>query len=143
MKLTRVLPAAVILAIALVSAFGPLRAQSVSRPPKGGAYTVAQAAAGAQLYSANCSACHGAALQGLSAPPLVGDPFTSQFTGEPADDVNTWISTYMPLAAPGSLKPAEYLALMAYILQQNKYPAGDTPLTKARLKSIKIHAPPN
>jgi hypothetical protein len=47
----------------------------------------------------------------------------------------------MPLGNPGSLKPAEYLEITAYLLQRNKYPAGPAPLTQAKLKTIKIVAP--
>jgi hypothetical protein len=42
----------------------------------------------------------------------------------------------MPLDKPGSLKPDEYLAIVAYVLSKNEIPAGDAPLTKATLKSI-------
>ena len=141
MNLTRVLPVAVILAIAAASGLNPLRAQTSRSGPSQGAYTAAQAAAGAKLYTATCSACHGATLRGITAPALIGDAFTSQFTGEPAEDAYVLMSGNMPLTAPGSLKPAEYLALMAYILQQNKFPAGNTPLTETKLKSIKIVSP--
>ena len=34
----------------------------------------------------------------------------------------------MPEADPGSLSPAEYAAIVAYLLQINNYPAGDTDL---------------
>jgi mono/diheme cytochrome c family protein len=118
----------------------PLKAQSTGGTAAG-AYTAAQAAAGAKLYAANCSACHGANLRGVNAPALIGNAFTSQFTGEPASDIYVLMSKNMPLNAPGSLKSSEYLALLAYVLKQNKYPAGSTPLTQARLKSIKIVSP--
>ena len=41
---------------------------------------------------------------------------------------------------PGSLKPEDYAAVTAYVLQQNGYPAGTTPLAKgaAGLKDAKI-----
>ena len=44
----------------------------------------------------------------------------------------------MPLTNPGSLKPAEVLQVLSYILQQNKYPAGDSALTAAKAKTVKI-----
>jgi mono/diheme cytochrome c family protein len=142
-KLTRMLPVAAILAIAVASGLSPLQAENSRPAAPSGDYTAEQAAAGATLYTASCSACHGATLRGPAGPALIGDAFTSQWTGEPALDVYRMMSTNMPLNAPGSLKPAEYLALMAYILQQNKYPAGSIPLTVAKLKSIKIVAPPH
>jgi mono/diheme cytochrome c family protein len=138
-KSTRMLLMAAIFAIATASGISPLQAQTSSRVA--GAYTAAQAAAGAKTYAARCSACHGVNLRGVNAPALVGNAFTSQWTNEPASDVYTMMTSNMPLDAPGSLKPAEYLAILAYILQQNKYPAGSTPLTQANLKSIKIVSP--
>jgi mono/diheme cytochrome c family protein len=131
--MTRLLPAAAILAIAAALGAGPLQAQNTAA-----AGTAAQAAAGAKLYAADCSACHGATLKGGSWPALIGDAFTAQWINEPASDTFRIMSTYMPPSAPGSLKQSEYLALMAFILRQNKYPAGSTPLTLAQLRSIKI-----
>lgn len=136
MKLTRVLPVAAISALALAGSLGALGAPS----PKTGDYTAAQAAAGGKLYAADCSACHGADMRGPAGPALIGDAFTAQWTGEAASDPETMMSKNMPLNAPGSLAPADYLAIMAYILQQNKYPAGSEPLTPAKLKRIKLLA---
>ena len=101
-------------------------------------YTAAQATAGAKLYAENCTMCHGAKLEGTAAPQLAGDDFLKKFSGQTADDVHYIVSTQMPLTAPASLKPAEYLAIMAFILQKNKYAAGETPLVAAKLKSIKF-----
>jgi mono/diheme cytochrome c family protein len=126
------------LALALAGGRSPLGAQGTKVMP--GDYTTAQAAAGAQLYTANCSACHGADLRGPAGPGLVGDAFTSQWTGEAASDPESMMAKNMPLNAPGSLKPSDYVAIMAYILQQNKYPAGSAPLTPAKLKTIKLLA---
>ena len=137
MKITRVLPVAAILAISVVSGFHPSEAQGAA-PAVEGAYTAAQAAAGEKLYAANCSACHGATLTGGVWPSLVGDAFTSQWIGRSAGDVYYVMSTQMPVGAAGSLKPGEYVALLAYILQQNKYPSGSVPLTRASAKSVEI-----
>lgn len=105
-----------------------------------GVYTAAQAAAGSTLYDAQCSQCHGHALEGISGPPLAGKPFIDKWNGNTADDLFYIVSTEMPLSAPASLKPDEYLELVTYVLQQNKYPAGSTPLTLAGLKNVKIVA---
>ena len=124
-----------LVAFAAAFAFSPAPAQNA------GAYTAAQAAAGAKIYAAKCAACHGADLRGVNAPALIGNAFTAQWTDEPASDVYMMMSSNMPLGAGGSLKPSEYLALLAYILQKNKFPAGSTPLTQAKLKTIKIVSP--
>jgi mono/diheme cytochrome c family protein len=133
MKLTRVLlPLALSLAASAVLTTQSLSAQGA------GVYTAAQAAAGATIYTAQCSMCHGAKLEGVSGPALAGADFMSKWSGQTADDLRDVIATQMPLTSPGSLKPAEVLSVLAYILQQNKYPAGDTPLTAAKTKSVKI-----
>ncbi len=104
----------------------------------GGVYSAAQAKAGGTLYAAQCAQCHGANLEGISGPALAGSDFMAKWSGQTADDLRDIIATQMPLTAPGSLKPAEVLAILAYILQQNKYPAGDAALTAAKTKSVKI-----
>lgn len=133
MKISRAL---VPLALSLVAtaAFTPhsLSAQSA------GVYTAAQATAGAAIFTAQCSECHGAKLEGVSGPALAGPDFMSKWSGQTADDLRDIIANQMPLTLPGSLKPAEVLSVLAYILQQNKYPAGDTPLTAAKSKLVKI-----
>ena len=113
---------------------GPLAAQST------GVYTTDQATAGAKIYVASCAMCHGQSLEGLSGPALAGSAFIGKWTGQTADDLHYIMSTQMPQTAPGSLKPDEYLDLVAYVLQQNKYAAGSAPLTAATLKSVKIAA---
>lgn len=141
MRVTRALPVLAALAIAAAIGLNPMRAQSSSPAP--GDYTVDQAVNGAMQYVTKCSSCHGPTLRGPAGPALIGDAFTSQWTGEPAEDVYAMMSKNMPLTAPGSLKPEDYLAIMAFILQQNKFPAGSTPLTEAKLKTIKLVAPKN
>jgi len=140
-KRSRVLLMAAILTIAVALGYSPLRAQTTNPRSAPGSYTAAQAAAGAKLYEANCSACHGATMRGPAGPALIGDAFTAQWTNEPASDMYGLMSKNMPLGDPGSLKPAEYLEITAYLLQRNKYPAGPMPLTQARLKTIKIVSP--
>ncbi len=103
-----------------------------------GVYTAAQAAAGAKLYVPECAMCHGQSLEGLSGPALEGKAFLDKWNGQSADDLHYIMSTQMPQSAPGSLKPDEYIDLVAFVLQQNKFPAGSEPLTAAKLKRVKI-----
>jgi mono/diheme cytochrome c family protein len=115
----------------------PLSAQN------GGAYTAAQANDGAAIFAAKCSVCHGVNLEGKIGPALAGSTFLSTYDGQTADDLRDFIATAMPLTAPGSLKPPEVLAVLSYILKQNKFPAGDAPLTEASSKTVKIAKPAN
>ena len=133
MKLTRALTP---LAVALVAS-AAFTTQSLSAQSSG-VYTAAQAKAGAAIFTAQCSMCHGDKLEGISGPALAGSDFMSKWSGQTVDDLRDIVTTQMPLTSPGRLKPAEVLSVLAYILQQNKYPAGDTALTAAKTKSVKI-----
>ena len=74
-------------------------------------------ARGGDIYLKECAVCHGASLQGGSAPALTGPSFGRSHLNA---DVQT-----MPLTAPGSLKPDEYAAVMAYLLSYDcVQPAG-------------------
>jgi mono/diheme cytochrome c family protein len=134
--------AAGILAIVIAATF-PLPVRSAGMLGSRAVYTAAQAAAGARLYAAQCSSCHAATLRGGIGPALIGDGFTAQWSGEPASDPYKMMTANMPQNAPGSLKPAEYVDIMAFILQRNAFPAGPMPLTAARLQDVTLHAPPN
>ena len=106
-------------------------AQAVAGSPFG--FTAAQAAAGASLYRAKCVQCHGAHLQGVTAPALRGGAIMQMRSGA---EVYEFMATQMPLANPGSLTPAQYASLMAFILKANGHRAGKTPLTAASAKKI-------
>jgi mono/diheme cytochrome c family protein len=90
-------------------------------------YSASQAAQGAALYARQCTACHGAKLEGGAGPALTGSSFRQLAAGQhlTAAALLDRISTTMPMTAPGSLKPEEYAALAAFLLQQSGYPAGD------------------
>ena len=108
----------------------PLAASAQSAKPA--LYTDAQAQAGAGVYSQACGACHGQQLEGVAAPALKGSAFGEMTTaqGLTADMLLDVIANTMPQSDPGSLKPEDYNAVTAYILQQNGYPAGTAPLAK-------------
>lgn len=81
------------------------------------AYTAAQAAAGAAVYSQTCAQCHGTNLQGQSGPALRGAALTGAYP-TPSKLYN-FIRRQMPLNAPGSLSQTQYQDVTAYLLQQN------------------------
>ena len=126
-------------AVTLIAAV-PLLASAQGAKPA--LYTADQASAGAAVYAQACGACHGAQLEGVAAPALKGSVFGEMATaqGLTVDALLDVIANTMPQSDPGSLKPEEYAAVTAYILQQNGYPAGATPLAKnaAGLKETKI-----
>lgn len=92
-------------------------------------YTAAQAARGAAVYQEACAMCHGANLDdGALGAPLKGPQFIRKYGGKTVDGLYTVMSTTMPSAAPGSLDPATYAALVAHVLQANDIVAGDREL---------------
>jgi mono/diheme cytochrome c family protein len=91
-------------------------------------YTKAQAVTGAKYFAANCAACHGAHLQGISGPALKG---LGSLPGQSVAQAYSYCATQMPQDKPGSLTPAQYAAIVAFILKERGHPAGATPLTPA------------
>jgi polar amino acid transport system substrate-binding protein len=106
---------------------------SQASPSGPAVFTSAQALAGAKTYAAQCSRCHGANLQGVSAPALRGSG--SGLAGDSISEAFTFISTQMPAGNPGSLSSGEYANVLAYILSRNGHKPGTTPLTPAAAKA--------
>ena len=94
-----------------------------------GLYTLEQAAAGRDVYARECTACHGAALEGTEAGPgLAGRGFRDRWRGLPLwEFIDLTINT-MPVTKPAGLADSAYAAVVAYILNRNAYGAGDEPL---------------
>ena len=112
-----------------------------------GVYSAAQAAQGRDLYRAQCAECHGATLEGASGPPLIGDAFLSNWSARPLATVVGKIQNTMPFNQPGSLSRPQSTALLAYMLQASKFPAGpialnDDLLAKVTMPSVRATAPP-
>jgi len=99
-------------------------------------FTDAQAGAGKQLFSDKCALCHGQNLEGRVGPSLKGKMFLPKQAGHTVADIFRIISQNMPATMPGTLSHDEYVKIMAFLLQQNGYPAGNSELTfDAALKS--------
>src|SRR6185295_17553441 len=81
-------------------------------------FTAAQADAGRAAYAANCMSCHQANLGGEGdALPLAGRTFFAAWSNRTTADLYNTIRTSMPYGNPGSLTPATYASLVAFILQ--------------------------
>jgi mono/diheme cytochrome c family protein len=127
----------VVLGSAALLAGASVRASQAETEPSGAAlFTSAQAAAGGKTYAASCSKCHGANLEGVSAPALRGAG--SGLAGTSVGDAFTFISTQMPAGNPGSLSNTEYANVVAYILSRNGHAAGPTSLTAVSAKASKV-----
>jgi alcohol dehydrogenase (cytochrome c) len=114
-------------------------------------FSAQQAAQGKVLYEAKCASCHGETLQGGSAGPLAGPEFADSWTKNGSiggwadssltvDDLDFIIRTTMPKGAGGKMSADEYTAVLTYVLQQNGYPAGPTPLRTGseRMKQTRL-----
>jgi mono/diheme cytochrome c family protein len=126
-----------LLVVGLPTTAAPL--QPTTRTVWDGVYTVAQSDRGRAAYRMSCASCHGESLQGDLAPALSG-PFWSIWEGRPVAELMKVIRTTMPADGPESLKPEEYAAIVAYLFNVNKFPAGETelPTDAAALEAIKI-----
>ena len=96
-------------------------------------YTTAQASAGAKLFAQNCASCHGAQLQGVSAPGLKGA--ASGISQQGVGEVYTYISQQMPLTNPGGLRANDYVDIVAFLLRSNGHPGGHAKLSAATAKA--------
>jgi mono/diheme cytochrome c family protein len=121
-----------------------LYGQADAAPAADGLYTADQAHRGETLYKAQCTSCHGDALDGVGPyPPLSGDDFLTKYEGQPALNVYNMIQKLMPATAPGSLTRPQAADLFAYILSFNKFPAGKTefPTDEDSLKKLILPKP--
>lgn len=134
-----------ILAVAAITAAARPRAFSLGVEPAhttwDSVFTDAQATHGDSLYKAQCVKCHLANLAGGDdGSPLTGKDFNSDFEGATLDQLFDQVYSRMPPDNPKSIPRAQVADIVAYLLAQNKFPAGAKPLTESpdQLKDIKI-----
>ena len=126
---------------AIVALHSTVHAQPPTKSVWDGVFSQAQAERGRGLYSEQCASCHGSELTGGEmAPPLVGGDFQSDWNGLTVGDLFDRIRISMPQNAPGSLSGAQNADVLAFMLQANKFPNGQTELARdaMMLKSIKF-----
>ena len=123
--------------IGVVAGSSPAMAQS-SSTVWDGVYSAAQAEQGHNVYAQSCAPCHGAGLNGTGeSPALMGGEFLDHFDGSTVGDLFDRIIRTMPKNMPGSLKLDGYAAVLAYLLQANGFPAGQSSLSD---RSSFLHA---
>ena len=106
-----------------------------------GVYTSAQASRGEAVYNSNCAVCHGDDLSGGEmGPGLAGNSFLSFWDGLSLGDLYMVMSVSMPQDNPGSLDPAQYVDVIAYMLQRSEFPIGDGELSEGALGDVTIQA---
>lgn len=92
------------------------------------------------MYMSICGECHGASLEGVSAPALEGDRFIERWREDTLDSVFGFIRDRMPPRRPdaGSIPESDYLDVLAHILDTNGYRSGPTELTAEALTAVML-----
>jgi mono/diheme cytochrome c family protein len=121
---------AVLLGVLTSAAFTSLIAQD-SPPIWAGVYATAQADRGRAVVEAHCGECHHDDLSGGEGPALVGPTFMLKWEVQTIERLFHKIRDTMPEVGSTAVTEAEKLDTVAYILQQNGFPAGSKELTEA------------
>jgi len=89
-------------------------------------FTAADAARGREVYARECAACHGNRLHDGTAASLVGRAFLQKWTHPlvTLDDLFYTVQYTMPRNRGNTLATVDYIAVVAYLMEQNGYPAG-------------------
>lgn len=96
----------------------PVRASVPDISVAAGVFSAQQAAQGEQVYAQNCSGCH-------DAENYAGQSLQAKWGGFSLGDIYSDISVTMPPENPGGLSPEEYASIVAYLLQESGYLAGE------------------
>ena len=125
---------------ALASSFLASLAAQTPPPIWNGVYTSAQAERGRSVVEAHCSECHHDDLSGGEGPALVGSAFMVKWETQSVERLFHKIRDTMPEVGSTDVTNAQKLDTVAYILQQNGFPAGSTELTETgeSLASLRI-----
>jgi cytochrome c5 len=102
-----------------------------------GVFSEDQARRGRASYNASCATCHRTDLTGYE-NALKGQKFMDRWREDALESLYSNIKRSMPRNAPGTLETATYLDIVAYILEQNGFPAGAWDLSPDNLKSIQV-----
>lgn len=126
-----------ILSLATVSVYG-----GGSASVWDGVYASTQASRGKALFSQQCSACHGDALEGKNGPALSSASFKADFNGLTADDLFEYVQKSMPRGDAGTLSRQQTADLVAFLFMSNGFPAGskDLPNDAPSLQTIRFEA---
>jgi quinoprotein glucose dehydrogenase len=104
-----------------------------------GVYTKEQAERGHAAYERYCHQCH----EGLEndGPDLTNKAFLDRWREDTLEPLFSFIATTMPGTAPGSLDERVYADLVAFMLEAQELPAGQTELTPAMMGRIQLVGP--
>lgn len=128
-----------------IAAAGPMVPQA--KPPEAptvhdGVYTAAQAERGRLAAEHHCTECHGLDLEGGEGAALVGDPFLQKWANGDLGRLYRRIEETMPRGRVDSVTEPEKLDIVAFLLQQNGFPSGDTDLPGNADALARVRIPP-
>jgi mono/diheme cytochrome c family protein len=108
-----------------------------NRTVRDGVYSSAQAGRGERLFESICANCH------EIAEFTAAGAYLEDVEGEPLWETFEYISAEMPEDDPGSLRPEEYAAVLAYIFSIYGLPSSATDLAvdQDSLEAIRILRP--
>jgi hypothetical protein len=98
---------------------------AIARAVGDGVYTLEQAIRGDSLAQTHCGSCH-------SKDEWRTQAFLDGWTGLPVNIFFVDVSTTMPPPPAGNLTPEQYVDIIAYILQVNGAPPGESELPSDR-----------
>ena len=114
-----------------------LAAQTGRRTVRDGVFSAPQAERGARVFESICANCHEIA-------EFTGEgAYLEEVEGESLWETFDFVSSKMPDDDPGSLRPDEYAAVLAYIFTVYGLPSGerDLPIDQESLETITIVRP--
>jgi S-disulfanyl-L-cysteine oxidoreductase SoxD len=114
----------------LTIAGASVMAQQKAKNVRDGVYTADQALRGKSGYDGVCARCHGVPLTGSqgNGPALRGPAFLAHWDHDTLGSLFTKIRDTMPAGSPGTLTDEVKRQILAYVLQQNGFPAGTAEL---------------
>jgi len=113
-----------------------------------GVFTEEQSARGEAQYLETCKRCHKEDLAGdqyEDVLPLVGDKFLSEWARWTVGDLFEFLTTEMPPKRKDRLELSaeNYADVLAYLLEQNGFPAGNAELLPTLEPLLEIEMSPN
>jgi mono/diheme cytochrome c family protein len=126
------LAALAVVASSVVCLLAPARVAAQDKSTQDGVFSEDQASSGQETFETICASCH--------TTDQFGEAFIQSWAGATVGDMYDLISALMPEDQPGSLEPAQYVAVLSYIFYLNGLPTGPDALgeEKAILGSIRI-----
>jgi hypothetical protein len=118
--------------------------QEVSSPgteQEAASFTAAQVESGHGEYLSSCVDCHGPNLNDgeFGGPPLNGEAFRAKWFARPVGALVQYTHAAMPPDSPGRLPLGTYVEIIAYLLNANGVPVGQSELPADMGALNKLH----